>query len=145
MGYAELVSFSVITAIDNEEEDIIASVLSDINNFFAVTWDRVKAESLVDPELQDLYSLLKYGFIKTRREIPRGLESYWKHRGKLMVWDGAILFTDCFVVPKRLRAKILENICSVHQGTCGMLSRASTVVISPNRMPKLPQECTFFC
>ena len=74
MGYAALVSFSVITAIDNEEEDIIASVLSDINNFFAVTWDRVKAESLVDPELQDLYSLLKYGFLKTRREIPRGLE-----------------------------------------------------------------------
>ena len=143
-GYAEVASFSAVTAIDKEEEDIIAGILSDVNKFFAVTWDRVKAESLADPELRELCNLIKHGFPQTRREMPRGLEHYWDHRDKLMLWDGAILFTDRVVIPKRLRAKIIENLHSAHQGTCAMLSRASTVVFWPGitgDIEKAQMEC----
>ena len=95
----------MVTAIDKKEEDIIAGVLSDVNKFFVVTLDRMKAESLVNPELRELSSLIKHGFPQTRREMSRGLEPYWGHKDKLMLWVGAILFTDRVVIPKRFESQ----------------------------------------
>ena len=42
--YAEITSSSLISAIDREEEDIIAGAFNNVNKFFAVTFERVKAE-----------------------------------------------------------------------------------------------------
>ena len=103
-----------------------------MNKFFAVTWDRVKAESINDCELQELTKLIKHGFPATKKEMPTQLEYYWDHRDKLMAWNGVFLYTDCVVVPRKLRNRVIENLHSAHQGTCSMNSRAKTVVFWPN-------------
>ena len=58
----KVTSSSLISAIDKEEEDITAGVFNDVNKFFAVTFERVKAESLIDAELQELSNIIKHGF-----------------------------------------------------------------------------------
>ena len=110
-----------------------------------MTFKRVKAESLIDAELQELSNFIRHGFPSTKKEMPRHLEPYWDHRDKLMVWDGAVLCMDRCVVPKKLRGKILENLHSAHQGTSGMGSRASTLVYWPgitNDIEKSRLKCS---
>ena len=114
---SEIASSSLISEKDKEEEYIVAGVLNDVNKLFAVTWEMVKAESLLDEELHELSKLIKQGFPLSKKAMPQQLESYWDHKDKLTAWDGAVLYTDRVVVPKKLRGRILQNLHSAHQGT----------------------------
>ena len=46
--YAEMSSLSMRSEGDIEEDAIIAGVIDDVNKLFAVTWERVRSESLKD-------------------------------------------------------------------------------------------------
>ena len=48
-SYAEIGAF--VDAFDREEQDIVAGIFNDVNKFCAVTWDRIRAESINDCEL----------------------------------------------------------------------------------------------
>ena len=104
--YADVASVSLINELDKEEKGIIAGVLNDVSKLFAVTWEMIKAESILDEELLELSKTIKQGFPESKRTMPKKLESYWEHKDKLTMWDGAVLYKDRVVVPRTLRGKI---------------------------------------
>ena len=64
----------LVGAFDREEENIVVGIFNDMNKCFAVTWDKIKAESINDCELQELTKLIRYGFPATKKEMSTQLE-----------------------------------------------------------------------
>lgn len=129
--YAEIASLSMRTEEDIEEDAIIAGVIDDVNKFFAVTWERVRSESLKDQEIGQLIDLIQHGFPNEKSKIPNVIREYWGFRDELSVFDGVVLYKDRIVIPSSLRSRVLENLHSAHQGTCGMSLRAQDAVFWP--------------
>ena len=71
-SYAEI--GALVGAYDRDEEDNVAGIFSDVNKVFPVTWDRIRAESINDCELQELTKLIRYGFPATKKEMSTQLE-----------------------------------------------------------------------
>lgn len=129
--YAEIASTSLMNDSDFEEECLIAGIFSELDKFFAVTWERVRSESKNDKDIALLIRLINKGFPNTKREMPKELVAYWEFRHNLISFDGVALYVDRIIVPLKLRRRILENLHSAHQGTAGMFSRAQTIVFWP--------------
>ena len=129
--YTEIASASLVDDVNSEEESIIAGIFSELDKFFAVTWERVRSESKDDKDVTLLIRLINEGFPKTKSEMPKELIAYWEFRHNLTSIDGVVLYMDRIIVPYKLRSRILENLHSAHQGTAGMFSRAQTIVFWP--------------
>ena len=101
------------------------------NTFFAVTWNRVKTESLKDPEITSLAKYIVNGFPDSRSLMPDNMKPFWEIRKYLHCSDGVALFKDRIVIPKSLRMFVLATLHSAHQGVSSMFSRAQATVFWP--------------
>lgn len=116
---------------DIEEDSLVAGIFDDLGKFFAVTLERVKAESRSDKEIVQLAHAIENGFPKSKSEMPREIASYWEFRHGLTSIDGIAMYMDRIVIPVKLRSRVVENLHSAHQGTSGMCSRAQMTVFWP--------------
>ena len=98
----------------------------------SVTWDRVKAETASDGDMQRLVQLVEDDAMPERKEaLPESLRPYHRFRGDLLALDGVVLYKERVVIPPKLRPAVLTALHAAHQGTQAMLSRAETAVFWP--------------
>ena len=129
--YAELASATLRSEDNRLEETILAGITNDVEKFFAVTWSKVRDESIQDKATTLLVKFIQNGFPNTRKEMPDVVERYWEFREHLTSVDGVVLYKDRIIVPMALRERILENLHSAHQGVSGMFLRAQGAVFWP--------------
>ena len=130
--YAELASLAMQTDEDRLEESYICGVISDLSKFFAITWERIAAESKKDSVIRRLVALVYDGFPKSKSEMPAELSEFWEFRSNLrVVEDCVVVYKDRIVVPSAFRQRILQNLHSAEQGVSSMSSRAQCTVFWP--------------
>ena len=129
--YAELASINMQNEDTVEEESLICSLGCDVEKVIAVTWERVKSESTKDEFLGRLKKLILEGFPARKQDVSEEMQKYWDAREHLMVTSDVLLYKDRVVIPHSLRAQVICNLHSAHQGLSSMLSRATTTMYWP--------------
>ena len=129
--YAEMSSIAMMSDEDLYEESLVTEVRTDMERFFAVTWERVQAASRKDETLKTLSRYVIEGFPTMKNEIPDTIKPFWEAREFLSIAEDVILYKDRIVIPTSLKKRIIENLHSAHQGTSGMLSRAQETIFWP--------------
>ena len=64
-------------AFEDIQELVVAGVRSALEEVKAVTWERVREETLVDPELCQLSDIIAQGFPPSIKNLPLALQPYW--------------------------------------------------------------------
>ena len=145
--YAETASIDMQSEEDRYEESILASVASDLDSFFAVTWEKVVEASKVDDVTTQLISFISNGFPPRKADMPAGTAEYWEYRDDLRhAIDGVITYKDRIVIPHSLRKPILDTLHSADQGVSGMVSRALCTVFWPGitlHIEEIRNSCGF--
>eukprot|EP00112_Aurelia_sp_Birch-Aquarium-sp1_P001605 Seg1173.19 transcript_id=Seg1173.19/GoldUCD/mRNA.D3Y31 product="Retrovirus-related Pol polyprotein from transposon opus" pseudo=true protein_id=Seg1173.19/GoldUCD/D3Y31 len=90
----------------------------------AVTWDRVVAAAAQDEECQLLSQTISNGFPPSKDELPELVRRYWPVRDDLYTVNGVSLKDKRILIPRPLRAEVLECLHAAHQGVNGMLANA---------------------
>ena len=116
------------------EETVYAtaiSALTCLNTVQSITWQKVQEATSSDPEMLELLNTVQAGF-KYNAELAPHLKPYTRFKQFLTTVDGVVLYKNRIVIPPTLRAQILENLHSAHQGVSSMVSRADAAVFWPN-------------
>ena len=137
--YAELSSITMMSNEDHYEESLIAGIQTDVERFFAVTWERVQTASRRDEVLKRLVHYILEGFPATKSELPDMIKPFWDAREHLSIAEDVVLYKNRIVIPTSLRDRIIDNLHSAHQGTSGMLSRAQESVYWPGYTKDIEQ------
>ena len=93
-------------------------------NLKAITWERIVAASATDDECRTLADLVQNGFPQSRNDLPSTARVYWPMREQLYCLEGVIIKDNKILIPRQLRAEVLESLHSAHQGVNGMLANA---------------------
>ena len=96
-----------------------------------MTWERLRDETGRDTTLLRLAELAEHGFPAKLQDVPGPLAQFWRFRDRLSLVDGVIMYENRAVVPEKLRAEVLRNLHSAHQGVTQMRGRAETAVFWP--------------
>ena len=89
-GRVRVASLNLQTAADHEEVAFIASLKQISNDFFAVTWERVKEASSKDEQISLLIKHITECFPGCKSNLPTLLQKFWSIREKLNVHDGIL-------------------------------------------------------
>ena len=119
----------------DEEDDMEASLTSvaanSTVNLRAVTWHAVRQETLKDPHLLELISIIWSGIPTEKGAMPLHLQKYYKHRDQLCVIDGVLMMKNRIIIPQTLRQEVLESLHAARQGVSAMIERAKVTVYWP--------------
>ena len=136
------------------------------DNFRAVTFDRVKEETLKDNQMMKLIHYIQAGFPETKDHLPLELHEFWIVRYSLFIIDGVIMCSDRkreldhnkllshssifqddvyrIVIPPSLRKEVISVLHSAHQGVTAMNERARSIVYWPgitNDIQRCRENC----
>ena len=89
-----------------------------------VTWEEVNTESMFDDEVSQLSAIIEAGFPKMRHNLPDNMRQYHQMIKELYVIDNTVFRGKKMLIPKKLRAAILEGLHAAHQGVNSMKSNA---------------------
>lgn len=113
---------------------------------------QIRLESAQDPEIQLLMKACQQGWPKERTTVNPEIAAYWKIRDELTIYDGIVLRGERIVMPKKLRAEIIEI---VHYGQVyaesiywpnmndhikNIIQKCPTCLEASNRQCKLPLQ-----
>ena len=90
----------------------------------SISWDTVKREASVDEECVTLAQVITEGFPLTKVQTPDIIRQFWQMRDELYVIDGVPMKNGKILIPRKLRAQVLEGLHIAHQGTSSMLANA---------------------
>ena len=128
----------VCAAIDECEANVeahIAAVLSNINSVpdtkVVLTIENIREAAENDSEYKNLVSAIINGFPERADPEHAAIRPYWNVRDSLSVIEGVAVLNDRLVIPSSLRANILRNLHSAHQGVSKMSARALQTVYWP--------------
>ena len=68
--HSELASLAMMSPNDHKEQSLIAGVRNEVEQFFAVTWERVQAESRRDDSTRLLVRFINDGFPANKKDVP---------------------------------------------------------------------------
>ena len=100
----------------------------------ALTWDRLAAATLADPDLGALKGVIETGSHQDVATMGVQFPVYKGVMDKLSTVDGVVVYKGRAVVPTSLRETVLEILHSAHQGVSGMYRRAEACVYWPGMM-----------
>ena len=100
------------------------SVLCSSPQFSAITWARIKEAGAKDRECLDLTAIISNGFPVSKKDLPDHLKAFWAMREDLYTVEGIPIQNGRILIPRPLRAEVLEALHSAHQGTTGMSAHA---------------------
>ena len=90
----------------------------------AITWDRIVSAAAMDEECRHLREHIQKGFPKSRHELPETIRRFWPMKEELYCLDGVTIMDNKILIPRGLRAEVLESLHAAHQGVNGMLANA---------------------
>ncbi len=112
-------------------QTIISSLSSGID-VQAITLERVKDIAQDDEETRLLIDTILNGFPDDQTDLPHTVLPYWKLKDDLSCIDGVPLYMNRIIVPRALRAEVLDCLHAAHQGVAGMKARARVSVFWPS-------------
>ena len=110
--------------IDNGVKAAFSSMYESDPKLKAITWERIVAAAATDEECRVLADLVQNGFPKSRNELPSIARVFWPMREEMYCLEGVIIKGNKILIPRQLRAEVLESLHSAHQGVNGMLANA---------------------
>jgi len=106
---------------------------------------RLREATAKDSTLSELDTVIHQGWPDLKQNVPLSIRAFWPYRDELVV-DGKIIFKGTkVVVPKALRATMLQRIHSSHQGPEACVRRARDVIFWPgmaNEIRHLASQCS---
>ena len=112
---------------DQRETLLIASITTDVQRSFSITWEKIIEETQCDPILCEILKTIENG----GNWRGPGLSNYYRYRDTLYVCEGVILYKDRVVIPTSLRPVILNNLHAAQQRISAMESLAQSIVFWP--------------
>ena len=94
-------------------------------------YEQFKKETENDTELQSLRKVVMNGWPDEKEEIPNELTKYWNYRDEISCIDGIMFKNHKLMVPKQMRAEMLEIIHESHLGMVKCKSRARDTLFWP--------------
>ncbi|KAJ8403681.1 hypothetical protein AAFF_G00350070 [Aldrovandia affinis] len=91
----------------------------------------VQAASETDEEMLLLKDLHTGGWPDRRKSVPPRAQPYWSVRHSLYIDDGLVMVNKRIVVPKSLRAEVLQRLHTAHQGIQRSLAHARAIMYWP--------------
>lgn len=111
-------------SIDTAVKAAFTSMYENDTTLRAITWGRIVAAAATDEECRTLKELIQNGFPQSRNNIPNRVRVFWPMREELYCLEGVIIKGNKILIPRQLRAEVLESLHSAHQGVNGMLANA---------------------
>ena len=97
-----------------------------------ITLDKVRAAASRDPVYRQLAEAILRGFPEQKIEASMCLRPYWGKKDDFAVEDDLIVCGQRLVIPESLRADVLKELHSSHQGIVKTRARARQTVYWPN-------------
>ncbi|UYV65294.1 K02A2.6-like [Cordylochernes scorpioides] len=88
------------------------------------SYEELQTLTKEDQELQELKTLILYGWPNYKSAVPESCKKYWPYRDELSTNEDLIFKGSRVFIPLRWKAKILKLIHEGHQGTNSCLRRA---------------------
>ena len=108
------------TAEDRLKEEEVSIYMSAVSEHLPASDEKleeIKSETAKDSILQQVIQVMEEGWPETRKQCIEAAKPYWDYRGDLSVCKGVVLCGEKIVVPKSMRADMLQRI---HEGHLGM-------------------------
>lgn len=110
----------------------------------AATWPasatrkcEISAETEIDVELKTVRNYIENGWPAYASSISPELKPYYDARNELSIVDGFITYVDRIVIPKNLRADVMNKLHESHQGLTKCLVNAQAAVWWPGMTSQL--------
>lgn len=71
--------------------------------------DDIRSATTRDESLQDLARIISTGWPETRQETPDRGHDFWQYKNELTIVDGIVLKGMCIVIPREMRAEMLQK------------------------------------
>ena len=84
-----------------------------------------------DETLQTLISIIMVGWPEYRDQVPVSIREYFAYRDELAVHNGIVYRGDRVVIPRAMRAEMLQRIHSSHQGIEASVRRGKDTLFWP--------------
>ena len=134
------------------ERDELSDALDEYVCGVQATWsasdkglERIRQETLRDPELTEVRDLLMTGFPDTSKKLSSRAELYWPVRHLLSQDNDLILKGGRIVIPKAMRSEMIQKAHQGNQGITKTKSRARELIWWPGMNQQLEQvvaKCT---
>ena len=101
-----------------------AGMASALEDFQAVTWNRLVESSVCDETCAVAIKYLELGFPEEKSELPEHLRPLWHWREELYTVDNVLCYANRMFIPQALRREVLETLHTAHQGVANMKASA---------------------
>ena len=101
---------------------------------FSRKLDQLRKSTVQDNQLTRLSHYINTGFPCDKKNLLTDLQEFWNHREALSIKNGLITCGNRIIVPKEMRAEMLQYIHEGHQGKERCLLRARNTVFWPKIM-----------
>ena len=101
---------------------------------FSKKLDRLRKSTAQDNQLTRLSCYINTGFPCDKKNLPTDLQEFWNHREALSIESGLITCGNRIIVPKEMRAEMLQYIHERHQDKERCLLQATKTVFWPKIM-----------
>ena len=81
---------------------------------FSKKLDHLRKSTVQDNQLTRLSCYINTGFPYDKKNLPTDLQEFWNHREALSIKSGLITCGNRIIVPKKMRAKMLQYIQKGH-------------------------------
>ena len=98
---------------------------------FSKKLDWLRKSTVQDNQLTRLSHYINTGFPCDKKNLLTDLQEFWNHREALSIKSGLIICGNRIIVPKEMRAEMLQYIHKGHQGKERCLLRARNTVFWP--------------
>ena len=98
---------------------------------FSKKLDQLRKSTVQDNQLTRLSYYINTGFPCDKKNLLTDLQEFWDHREALSIESGLITCGNRIIVPKEMRAKMLQYIHEGHQGKERCLLRLGTQYFGP--------------
>ncbi|XP_035658200.1 uncharacterized protein K02A2.6-like [Branchiostoma floridae] len=124
-------ALSRLSQHDKQEMDGLKVQIHHLVKVTSVKLERIREETSEDEELQLLAQTVTQGWPEKRKETQAIIHEYWTIRDDISVEDGVLLAGSRMIIPKSMRAEVLEMIHQGHLGIEKCILRAKSAVYWP--------------
>ncbi|XP_035676225.1 uncharacterized protein K02A2.6-like [Branchiostoma floridae] len=124
-------ALSRLSQHDKQEMDGLKVQIHHLVKVTSVKLEQIKEETSKDEELQLLAQTVTQGWPEKRKETQAIIHEYWTIRDDISVEDGVLLAGSRMIIPKSMRAEVLEMIHQGHLGIEKCILRAKSAVYWP--------------
>ena len=120
-------TISMMSLEDTSEHLTMAAISRETTELTSISWHTLSEETRLCPILSQLLHAIEQGFQGEYDQI----STYMRYKDSLYSHNGVVMYKDRAVIPKSLRASVLDSLHSAHQGVSSMQMRAQSIVFWP--------------